>query len=98
MLKSLVSWNTIALIISMCANSSVPISVSKCSVEEKSEKTQDLCGFDEPSALLLDRLPIYQKTMKRSRIEEKKDILEYKKTEEPQFVVNILSRIRFGAV
>lgn len=62
----------------------MPISVSKCSVEEKPEKIQDLCRFDEPSTLLLDRLPIYQKTMKRSRIEEKKDILEYKKTEEPQ--------------
>ncbi len=33
-------------------------------------KPQDLCGFDGPSALLLDRLPIYQKTMKQSRIEE----------------------------
>ena len=79
--------------ISKWASSSVPISVSKCSVEEKSEKAQDLCGFDELSSLLLDRLPIYQKTMKRSRIEEKKDILEYKVTEEPQFVVNIMLNI-----
>ena len=81
------------LTISRCASSSVPISVSKCSVDEKSEKTQDLCGFDEPSVLLLDILPIYQKTMKRSRIEEKKDTLEYEKTEEPQFVVNIMLNI-----
>ncbi len=92
-LRFRVSWWMMALTISICASSSVPISVSKCSVEKKDEKTQDLCGFDGPSALLLDRLPIYQKTMKRSRIEEKKNTLEYKKTEEPQFVVNIMLNI-----
>ena len=47
----------------------IPISASKCSIEEKNEKTQDLCGFDGPSALLLDRLPICQKTKNQSRKE-----------------------------
>ena len=51
------------------SEASLPISASKCSIEEKNEKTQDLCGFDGPSALLLDRLPICQKTKNQSRKE-----------------------------
>lgn len=45
------------------------------------------------STLFLDKLPIYQKTKKRSRDEAKKDCLEYKTMKEPQFVVDIMLNI-----
>lgn len=47
----------------------------------------------EISPLFLDKLPIFQKTKRQSRVEEKKGFLEYTASEDAQFVVDIMLNI-----
>jgi len=80
----------------------VPVSDTKCS---QSPQTQQSCGFADKSdagihplqnapfqksLLFLCELPICEKTQRRSRVDEKKEKLEKKITEEPTFIVNIM--------